>query len=173
MSTLVPTRDGKGLALRSRSCRSFLQRGRPVLAHHVDFTIQPTSAAGRTGHGRPSASATGFGRRTGGGQRVGELHVHYAQRERHADSSLQVRFRRCGRAGGPSRLVASGCLRRRLSRGSASFLGSLTWSFVTNEATRRRVDPAPCRRPGSIRDMPAAGFVQQVLAQSAGWPACA
>jgi hypothetical protein len=33
-------------------CRSFLQRGRPVLAHHVVATIWPMSAAGRTGHDR-------------------------------------------------------------------------------------------------------------------------
>src|SRR6516165_6601344 len=39
---------------------------------------------------------------------------------------------------------------------SASLFGSLTWSFVTDEATRRRVDPGPCKRPGSTRDMPAA-----------------
>src|SRR5215831_4785733 len=39
----------------------------------------------------------------------------------------------------------------------APFFSSLTWSFVTDEATRRRVDPGPCRRPGSTRDMPAPG----------------
>jgi len=46
---------------------------------------------------------------------------------------------------------------------SASLFGSLTWSFVTDEATRRRVDPGPCKRPGSTRDMSAAGSERQML----------
>ena len=45
------------------------------------------------------------------GQHVGELYAHHAQRERHADGSFQVRFRQCRRAGGPSRLFASGLAR--------------------------------------------------------------
>jgi hypothetical protein len=92
--------------------RPFLQRGRLLVAHRVCATIRPKSAAVRTGQGRASASATGFTEREGG-QHVGELYVHHAQRQYHADGSLQVRVRRCRRAGGPSRLVASGCHRRR------------------------------------------------------------
>jgi hypothetical protein len=40
------------LAWGANFLRSFLQRGRRVVAHHVVFTIRPTSAAGRTGHDR-------------------------------------------------------------------------------------------------------------------------
>jgi hypothetical protein len=33
--------------------------------------------------------------------------------------------------------------------------------WLTDEATRRRVDPVLCNSAGSTRDMPAAGFVRQ------------
>jgi len=51
--------QGNGVASRrgANFLRSFLQCMSPHLAHHIDRTIQFTSAAGRTGHGRASASA--------------------------------------------------------------------------------------------------------------------
>jgi hypothetical protein len=58
---------------------------------------------------------------------------------------------------------------------SGALIGSLTWSFVTDEATRRRVGPAPvtalhCHRPETFRSasgMPCPARVEPACASSA------